>query len=112
MDANPEFEVIPPNDYSLGPILDVHREDYIRFLETIYEEWVAEGFPPEACMGETFQHPSITGKIDPEIVRKTSNLRAGAKIGYYTCDMSICFVKGNYIKERRGRVYNKKTKVG
>lgn len=96
IDKQPEFEVVEPNDYSLGPILDVHRKDYIEFLQTIYNDWVSEGFPADACMGETFVHPSIVGKIDPEIVRKTANLRAGGKIGYYTCDMSVCFVKGKY----------------
>lgn len=94
IDAHEEFEVVAPNDYSLGPILDVHREDYIRFLQEIYDEWVAEGNPADACIGDTFAHASMIGKVDPEIIRKNGNLRAGAKMGYYNCDMSICFVKG------------------
>lgn len=82
-----------PNDYSLGPILDVHRQDYVRFLQSIYEEWVAEGKPAEACLGETFNLPAMTGKIDLEIVRNTANKSASGKMGYYTCDLSVCFVK-------------------
>ncbi|CAO3625957.1 unnamed protein product [Mucor hiemalis] len=96
VDSHDEFEVISPNDYSLGPILDVHREDYIRFLQDIYDEWVAQGNPADACMGDTFAHASMIGKVDPEIVRKNGNLKAGAKIGYYNCDMSISFVKDTW----------------
>ncbi|KAG2231227.1 hypothetical protein BDF21DRAFT_415020 [Thamnidium elegans] len=96
IDRHPEFEVVDPNDYSLGPILDIHRQDYVCFLQSIYEEWVAEGKPAEACLGETFSLPAMTGKIDPEIVRKTANKSASGKMGYYTCDLSVCFVKNTW----------------
>lgn len=95
MDSNKhQFEIVSPNDYSLGPILDVHSEDYIKFLQDIYDEWVLEGNPPDFCMGDTFNHVSMMGKVDPELVKINGNRRAGAKFGYYTCDMSISFVKG------------------
>jgi acetoin utilization deacetylase AcuC-like enzyme len=94
MDTNTEFEVIAPNDYSLGPILDVHHDDYIRFLEHIYQEWVDAGLPKDACIGDTFAQPSFVGKIDPSIVKKNANKSCGGKMGYYVGDMSISFVKG------------------
>ncbi|KAG2210222.1 hypothetical protein INT47_003207 [Mucor saturninus] len=96
IDKQPEFQVVDPNDYSLGPILDVHRKDYIEFLQTIYHDWVTEGFPADACRVETFAHPSVVGKIDPEIVKKNAYLKATGRLGYYTCDLSVCFVKDTW----------------
>lgn len=95
IDSQPDdFSVIPPQDYSLAPILDVHDDDFIEFLSTIYNEWVAAGLPPAAAIGETFAHKSMLSKIDPAIYKKTAHLMPSARVGLYTMDMSVSYTKG------------------
>lgn len=96
IDAHPEFAVVDPSDYSLGPILDVHRDDYIEFLSTIYKDWTSHGLPREACLGDTFAQPSFIGKLDPEIVRKNAVQSPSGKMGYYLGDMSCNFVEDTW----------------
>jgi acetoin utilization deacetylase AcuC-like enzyme len=104
MDENSEFQIVGANDYSLGPILDVHHDDYIRFLANIYQEWVDAGLPKDACIGDTFAQPSFVDKMDPDIVKKNANKSCGGKMGYYVGDMSISFVKGHYCVSFQVRV--------
>lgn len=40
--------VIAPTDHGLDPILKVHDAGYVRFLETVWAEWVATGARGEA----------------------------------------------------------------
>lgn len=92
----PEFDIVDPNDYSLGPILDIHREDYIKFLSTIYQDWVDHGLPKEACIGDTFAQPSFIGKLHPDIVKKNALQSPSGKMGYYLGDMSCNFVQDTW----------------
>lgn len=93
IDEHPEFEVVEPNDYSLGPILDVHRKDYVDFLETIYQEWVDSGLTKDICIGDTFSQRSFVGKLDDETVRKNALGSCSGKMGYYVGDVSTPFVQ-------------------
>lgn len=98
IDEHPEFEVVEPNDYSLGPILDVHRKDYVDFLETIYQEWVDSGLTKDICIGDTFSQRSFVGKLDDETVRKNASGSCSGKMGYYVGDVSTPFVQSKYIQ--------------
>lgn len=80
----------------MGPILDVHRDDYIQFLSTIYQEWVQYGLPKEACIGDTFAQPSFVGKVHPDIIKKNALQSPGGKMGYYLGDMSCNFVQDTW----------------
>ncbi|KAI8136538.1 hypothetical protein BJV82DRAFT_527311 [Fennellomyces sp. T-0311] len=94
IDSQPnQFTVVGPNDYSLTPILNVHEDDYIEFLHSIYNTWVAEGMPPEVAIGEAFAHANIISKIKRDRVKKTSKLSATAQIGLHSFDMSIAYTK-------------------
>ncbi|RCH85479.1 hypothetical protein CU098_001273, partial [Rhizopus stolonifer] len=96
METHPEFEIVEPSDYSLGPILDVHEKDYIKFLATIYQEWIAEGLPPNACIGDTFATHSFIGKLDPQIAKKNAFQSPQGKMGYFIGDMSVGFVQDTW----------------
>ncbi|KAI9492488.1 hypothetical protein BDB00DRAFT_828437 [Zychaea mexicana] len=92
LDTRPDqFNVVSPRDYSLTPILNVHKQDYIKFLHTIYDDWVAEGLPAEAVTGECFVHRNALGKIDPEIVKETALKTPSARVGLYSYDMSVAY---------------------
>lgn len=97
IDSQPDdFSVISPQDYSLAPILDVHDDDFVKFLSTIYDDWVAAGLPPAAAIGETFAHMSTLSKIDPAIYKMNAQLTPSARVGLYTLDMSVSYMKGRY----------------
>lgn len=101
IDENPEFEVVEPNDYSLGPILDVHRKDYVDFLESIYQEWVDSGLNKEICIGDTFAQRSFVGKLDDETIRKNASNSSSGKMGYYVGDVSTPFVQSKYSEQTK-----------
>ncbi|MEM6663501.1 MAG: histone deacetylase family protein [Pseudomonadota bacterium] len=41
-------EVLEPKAHGMDPILAIHDPDYLRFLQTCWDEWIAEGFKGEA----------------------------------------------------------------
>ncbi|CEI87417.1 hypothetical protein RMCBS344292_01831 [Rhizopus microsporus] len=88
------FEVIQANDYSLKPILDVHPSDYIQFLTDIYHQWIQAGYPPDACVADTFA--SITRTVNRDIVKQTANASLSGKLGFYTSDLSVMFMKDTW----------------
>jgi hypothetical protein len=96
MEENEEFEIIEPFDYSLGPILDIHEKDYVRFLETIFDEWVADGLPAKGCIGDIFMHPSLIAKLDPATIKKNAYKNARGKMALHNFDLSVAFVKGKF----------------
>ncbi|KAI9478098.1 MAG: hypothetical protein EXX96DRAFT_569576 [Benjaminiella poitrasii] len=95
VDKSPLFELVQPFDYSTQPILDVHRDDYVEFLRTIYDDWVDAGLPKNACLGDTFVNRS-SSHLEDIIVRANANKSCGGKMGYYLGDMSVGFVKDTW----------------
>ncbi|KAI9322414.1 hypothetical protein BX666DRAFT_1848848 [Dichotomocladium elegans] len=94
LDSKPnQFRIFEPQDYSLGPILQVHEKDYIEFLANIYNEWAASGLPKEGTTGETFVHPSLIGKLDLATIKKNASQSPVGRIGLYTFDMSVSFME-------------------
>ncbi|MDZ4719142.1 MAG: histone deacetylase family protein [Roseiflexaceae bacterium] len=46
--------ILPPRQFGEKPLLAVHDASYLRFLETIYQRWVAAGATPAAVIPSTF----------------------------------------------------------
>ncbi|KAH9948202.1 hypothetical protein B0H21DRAFT_876236 [Amylocystis lapponica] len=87
------FQVLQPIDRSdpkwpLEHVFKVHDPDYIRYLETIYEQWVEES----AVLPETFLHP----KLSPSIPRDTSALSSIARAGLHCFDLSSPITSETY----------------
>ncbi|MFK7746698.1 MAG: histone deacetylase family protein [Roseobacter sp.] len=40
--------VIAPDDFGMAPLTAIHDTDYVRFLQTAWQDWQAEGFEGEA----------------------------------------------------------------
>ncbi|KAG1215281.1 hypothetical protein G6F69_001171 [Rhizopus microsporus] len=89
-----DFEVIQANDYSLKPILEVHPSDYIQFLTDIYHQWTQAGYSPDACVADTFA--SITRTVNRDVVKQTANSSLSGKLGFYTSDLSVMFMKDTW----------------
>lgn len=41
-------EVVAPDDFGMAPILQIHDNDFVNFLQTAWDEWQAEGYNGEA----------------------------------------------------------------
>ncbi|KAI7858841.1 hypothetical protein BDC45DRAFT_456933 [Circinella umbellata] len=98
IDSQPStFTITEPCDYSLTPILNVHKEDYLQFLHTIYEDWVNQGLPKDAVTGECFNHTNSFNKIDPEILKETALMTPSGRVGMYVFDLSIAFTSKTWL---------------
>jgi acetoin utilization deacetylase AcuC-like enzyme len=78
--------LLPPEPHGIGPLQAVHREDYLHFLETIYERWVAYGATPKAVIPSTFA---------ARWMNRPSNDPLGAP-GYYLFDGSAPIIATTY----------------
>lgn len=85
-----EFE--EPQDFGLEPILAVHDADYIHFLASCWNEWLAAE-PEVAAAPEQHAFLPATFALRRK-ARKTSSLRGRG--GYYLMDLSACIVAGTY----------------
>ncbi|RDX50512.1 Arginase/deacetylase [Lentinus brumalis] len=63
-------------------ILAVHSHDYLQYLETIYEEWVAVGGDKTAVFPETFRHRQLQNSLSPEFSNSSE------RKGNYCFDLS------------------------
>jgi len=76
-------------DFGCTPIQRVHKQDFLDYLETAYEEWIQEGGHPNGVLPATIPHHKIArlGKV------KASNLLS--KAGEYCFDLSAVITKGD-----------------
>ena len=86
-------ELTEPTDFGLDPIHAVHDKDYITFLASAWDEWLASdpavASAPEAhaFLPATFalrRHPRVPSTLL-------------GKAGYYIMDLSACIVEATYM---------------
>lgn len=53
------FEMEPSRSFGVGPILAVHDEGLVRYLETAWQEWRSGGTGVGAIMPDAFLHPAL-----------------------------------------------------
>ncbi|GJJ72764.1 hypothetical protein EMPS_05122 [Entomortierella parvispora] len=77
-------------DFGYEPIQRVHKQDFLDYLETAYEEWIQEGGHPNGVLPATIPHHKVTrlGKA------KASNLLS--KAGEYCFDLSAVITKDTF----------------
>ena len=79
-------EIIPPQDFGMGPIQAVHTPDYLEFLQTAFARWIADGRSSNGVYPDTFYKP-------PFQHRPT---KIGAQAGIYVMDLSAPIVGGTW----------------
>ncbi len=86
-------ELTLPADFGLDPILAVHDRDYIAFLASCWDEWLALD-PTVAASPE--QHAFLPATF--ALRRSPSHVPSQllGKAGYYIMDLSACIVAGTY----------------
>jgi acetoin utilization deacetylase AcuC-like enzyme len=77
----------PPGDADMGPIRAVHCGDYLGFLETAWDEWVAAGFRGEAIAGNYPARRMQTARVPRHI---------DGKVGYYALASETAITAGTW----------------
>jgi len=85
-------EFCEPQDFGLDPILAVHDRDYINFLASCWDEWLASDPEIAAWPRQNAFLPATFALRRP--ARPTTSLRGRG--GYYMMDLSACIVAGTY----------------
>ena len=70
-------EVMAPTDFGLGPVLRIHAPNYVRFLETAWDQW--------AALGRTHDALPISWPVrGMNTVREPEHI--DAKLGFFSLD--------------------------
>jgi acetoin utilization deacetylase AcuC-like enzyme len=85
-------EFAAPQDFGLDPILTVHDRDYINFLASCWDEWLASD-PEIAASPEGHAFLPATFALRRP-ARPTASIRGRG--GYYIMDLSACITAGTY----------------
>jgi acetoin utilization deacetylase AcuC-like enzyme len=78
--------IVEPESFDLSPVLAVHDPDFVRFLENIWADWVAE-------VGAIPAYPNVW---PPRRTRMIPTIRPGAELGRYAVDMSSPILEGTW----------------
>lgn len=75
-------EIVEPRDFGTGPILRIHDEDYVTFLKSCWDEWIAEGMKGEA----------IAASWPARRMQQRCPEHIDGKLGYYAlaAETAIC----------------------
>jgi acetoin utilization deacetylase AcuC-like enzyme len=89
LQADGRYEIVPPDDFGLEPIRDVHDPAYLDFLRTAYNEWMAEptDYERHALLPATFPPPGQRGHLPRTLL---------GRAGYYLSDLSAAIDSGTY----------------
>jgi acetoin utilization deacetylase AcuC-like enzyme len=79
-------EILEPVTHGLDPVLRVHDADFVRFLETAWQDWVADGHRGEAI-------PSIWPDRDEPVSRPD---RVEGRIGWYAFSAETSISEGTW----------------
>ncbi|MBX3577581.1 MAG: histone deacetylase family protein [Rhizobiaceae bacterium] len=79
--------IVAPADHDLAWAKKVHRADFVDFLPTVYDRWLAEGRDGTA-MPMTWPTRGLRGDVVPKSTE--------ALLGYYSFDAGATFVKGTW----------------
>jgi len=78
--------LIEPDDFGMDPILRIHDDGYVSFLQSAWQEWVKEGFKGEA-IATTWPARRMTQRV-PDHVE--------GKMGYYSMACETALTEGTW----------------
>ncbi|CAM0143043.1 unnamed protein product [Umbelopsis sp. WA50703] len=90
------FHLVPHRDFGLDPILRVHSPDFVEYLQTAYQEWVAAGRTPLGVLPDSFPHPALVDHLPEKRWRASTNSSIEAKVSTYAFDLGTMIVDGTW----------------
>ena len=85
------FNILPPEDFGLDPLLAVHDEGYLAFLQTAYDEWMSTpldaDYERSVLLPATFPPAGGRNHVPKSIL---------GRAGYYMMDLSAPITAGTY----------------
>ncbi|HEX9635111.1 MAG TPA: histone deacetylase family protein [Candidatus Limnocylindria bacterium] len=92
LEADGTFSFEAPVEHGLEPILAVHGEGLVRFLESAWPVWRTRGMATEAIVPDTFLHPSLRTGMEAVVVPDSPC----GQSGFYCFDTATPIVAGTW----------------
>jgi acetoin utilization deacetylase AcuC-like enzyme len=101
LEADGGFEVVEPTGHGLAPILAVHNEGLVRFLESVATAMGERQLPDQTLIADTYpvramfegmSPEAIAGLAEPEVVE--------GRAGFWGLDTANPIVAGTYVAAR------------
>ncbi len=83
-----EIDILPPEEFNMEDILKIHSSQYISYLQTAYENWIAAGLNKDGVMPDLF----AVGNIRQKLITKSPIGHAS----YFMTDLSTIIVEGTF----------------
>jgi acetoin utilization deacetylase AcuC-like enzyme len=91
------FALEPPTQHGLAPILAVHDEGLVRFLETAWDEFHRQAVERPSLIPDTWPNPRMfEGLSTDALARLRPPATIEGRAGWYGLDSSTPFVEGTY----------------
>jgi acetoin utilization deacetylase AcuC-like enzyme len=96
--ADGGFELIDPTEHGLDPILTVHDEGLVRFLETAWIELRRQMVPRSFLVADTYPNPALFEGMSEEARARVRAPKSsvGGQAGWWGFDTANPLVQGTY----------------
>ncbi len=95
--ADGGFDIVPATEHGEEPILAVHDEGLVWFLEDAWPQLRREGIARPAVIAEAFNVDRLTEGMSPEVIEPPS---VSGRTGFWCFDTSTPIVAGTYMAAR------------
>jgi acetoin utilization deacetylase AcuC-like enzyme len=99
--ADGGFELVPPTDHGEQPILAVHDEGLLRFLEVAWPEARRQGFAGTQLIADTYPvRQMFEGMSDDALATLGEPVAIAGRVGWWGLDTANPLVPGSYTAAR------------
>ncbi|MBI2762645.1 MAG: histone deacetylase family protein [Chloroflexi bacterium] len=101
LEADGGFDLMGPTDHGVEPILAVHDEGLVRFVESAWSDARRQGIDRSFLVADTYPSRAMfEGMSDEAIRRLREPVAIGGRTGYYGLDSSNPLVQGTWTAAR------------
>jgi acetoin utilization deacetylase AcuC-like enzyme len=97
LEADDAFTIDGPTEHGLDPILAVHDEGLVRFLESAWSEVRRQALDRPYLVADTYPNPAMFEGMSPDAMRRVHEPEAvGGRAGWWGLDTACPLVPGTY----------------
>ena len=101
LEADGGFDIVGPTEHGLEPILAVHDEGLVRFVENAWTEVRRQGIDRSFLVADTYPvRAMFEGMSDEALDRLREPVAIGGRTGFYGLDSSNPLVQGSWTAAR------------